>query len=817
MMWRRWVEGIRGDLRVGVRQWLRTPGSGGLALLTLALGIGATTAIFSLVDGILLRPLPFPEPDRLVALWADWTERDGPEREWWGYANLDDIRAQASTLEEVGIYSGWRPTLLGRGDPVQVAGARVTAGTLGEVLQVEPIQGRLFLDGEDVPGGARVVAVSHAFWTGTLGGDPDVVGQSVNLDGDPWEVIGVLPPDFQAPLPFAADLWAPLQIDAAERQDMRGNASFRALARMAPGVGLGAAQAELTALGERLEREYPDHNTGIGFSVVGLQDDLVAPARSGLTLVLAAVGLVLLLACVNVANLLLARNSTRESSFAVRAALGSGRGRVVRQLLVETGLLALAGGVLGVGLGIGGTRLLVALAPSGTPRIESVSTDGRVLGVALGVTVLAALVAGLLPALRAGATDLRTSLVGGGRGASASGGKLRLRSGLVVLQVGMAVALLATAGILGRSFSQLRSVDMGFEAEGVVSFFLGLPGEGYQDVEARLAFHDELLPRLAGLPGVTSVGGVSSLPLSGFDGDITLQAEEAPVPPPGQRRAAWIRRVTSGYMETLGLRLVAGRGIEAADRRGAPPVAVINETLAETHFPDVNPVGRRVALGDPEDPLLLEVVGVVADIRNFDVRDDFRSAIYIANAQFPSGGLFLALRAADGVEPASLVPGLRAAVAELDATLAVSDVRTLSDAVDEALGPDRFLALLLAGFAALALLLAVVGLYGVVSYSVAARLRELGVRMALGADGTTIRSRVILSSMAPVALGLMLGLGLAWLGSRFTQALVYQVSPLDPVSLAATVAVLVTTAAAAAAVPASRAARVDPMTVLREE
>ncbi len=817
MRWKQWLDGVRSDVRVGTRQWFRTPGVGVLALLTLALGIGATTAIFSLVDGILLRPLPFHEPDRLVALWADWTERGGPEREWWGYANLHDIRTEVASLQEVGVYSGWRPTLLERGDPIQLAGAAVTAGMLREVLRVTPVRGRAFLDEEDVPGGPAVVVVSHAFWTETLGGQPGVVGQTINLDGSPWEIVGVLPRGFSPPLPFPAEVFSPLQLDAAERQDMRGNASFRALARMAPGVSVASTQEELTALATRLEEQYPEHNTSIGFRAVGLRDDLVASTRSGLTLVLAAVGLILLLACVNVANLLLARNSTREASFALREALGSGRRRIVRLLLVETGLLAAAGGILGVGLGVVGTRALVALAPRGTPRIESVSTDGRVLAVAVAVTGVAALLVGLLPALKMKTSDLRRSLVGGGRGASSSGAKLRLRAGLVVLQVGMAVALLGTAGILARSFSELRSVDLGFRPGGVMTFFVGLQGDGYAAPESRMAFYDELIPRLQALPGVEAAGGVNSLPLAGFDGDITFQAEDAPIPPPGQRRAAWIRRVTPDYMETLGLQVVAGRGIEAGDQRGGLPVAVINQTAADTHFPDEDPLGQRVALGDPEDPLLLQVVGVVADIRNFGVRDDFRSAVYIGNRQYPSGSLFLALRAADGVDPNSLVPGLRGAVAELDPTLAVSNVQALEDMVAEALGPDRFLAVLLGGFAALALILAVVGLYGVVSYSVGARVRELGVRIALGADAGTIRTRVILASMLPVSVGVVLGLALAWVGSRFTETLLYRVSPVDPVSLSWTVLVLLVTACAAAAIPATRAARVDPMTVLREE
>ena len=817
MGWRQWFQGVGADARVGARQWLRTPGVALLALMTLALGIGATTAIFSLVDGILFRPLPFPESDRLVAVWSDWSERGGPEREWFGYTNLHDIRTEMGSLEELGIYSGWRPTLLGRGDPTQLAGAAVTAGMLDEVLGIEAVHGRLFRDDEDVPGGPALAVVYYGFWSNTLGADPAAVGTVLDMSGEPYEVVGVLPPGFRSPVLGDIDVWRLLQLDAAARADMRGNASFRAIARMRPGVSLESTQAELDALATRLEQAYPEHNTDMGFLAVGLRDDLVDAARNPLTLVLAAVGLVLLLASVNVANLLLARNSTREAAFAVRAALGSGRPRMLRQLLVETGILAAVGGMLGIGMGILGTRALVSLAPAGTPRIESVGVDLRVLAVALGVTGLVALATGLLPALRVGAADLRSSLVGGGRGSSASGGKLRLRSGLVVVQVGLAVALLATAGILGRSFQRLRTVDLGFQPEGVVSFFVGLPGVGYEDREDRAALFERLEADLNALPGVAAAGGVTSLPLSGFDGDVTITPEGTPPPQPGQPQAGWIRRVTPMYMETLGLRVVAGRGIDDRDRAGTPAVTVINQTLADTYFPDTNPIGRRLDLGDPADPLPFEIVGVVADVRNFGVRDDFRSAFYISNAQYPGQSMFFALRAADGVDPTSLIPALRSTLAASDSRLAAAEVTPMSEVVDQALGPDRFLALLLGGFAGLALILAVVGLYGVVSYAVGARLRELGVRIALGADGPTIRRRVLVQSMGPVILGVGLGLILAWAGSRFTESLLYRVSPLDPVSLGGTIALLVVTAVAAAGVPAIRASRVDPMTVLREE
>jgi predicted permease len=813
---RGWLDGFGTDLRVGLRQWRRDPGTLLVAGLTLALGIGATTAIFSLVYGILLRPLPFPQPDRLVALWVDVTERGGPEREWWGYPNIHDVRQEVGAFHEVGIYTGWLPVLTGRGTPTQLSGSVVTAGTLAEVLGGEPVLGRLFLPEEDVAGGPNVVVVSHRFWQDVLGAHPDAVGETLVLNGTSFEVIGVLPAGFEAPIQAGSEIFGLAQVDAAAVADVRGNFSWRAIGRLAPQVTLEAAQAELTALATRLEGVYPEHNSGMTFTVAELRGDMVAQARTALVLVLAAVVLVLLLACVNVSNLLLARNATREGAFAVRAALGSGRGRVVRQLVVETGILAGVGGLVGLGLGVLGTRGLVALAPNGTPRVESIAVDVRVMGAAALATILVAVVTGLLPAFRAGRGDLRRALTSGGRGGPGSEG-LHLRGGLVVVQVSLAVALLCTAGLLTRSLAQLRSVDLGFEPRGVLTFFLGLPGEAYRDRNTRADFLRTLEDRLGALPGVEGVGGVTALPLAGFDSDVDFRLEGAPEPEPGRQPTAWVRRVTPTYMETMGLRLLSGRGIQARDVPGSPPVVVINETLAQRYFPDMNPIGSRLNLGSGEDPLWFEIVGVVENIRNFDVRDDWRSAFYIANGQYPGGALFFALRVSEGLVPTSLTPAIRATLAEMDPNLAATAVTPMEEQVRAALGPDRFLAWLLGGFAALALTLAVVGLYGVVSYAVGQRMREVAVRMALGADAGSIHGRVLTRSLVPVGAGLLAGFGLAWAAGRFASSLLYQVASTDPMSYGGTAVLLVLTALVAAGIPAFRASRADPMTLLRDE
>lgn len=820
---RRWTMGMRGlfdgfraDMGVGIRQWRARPGMGLLALITLTLGIGATTAIFSLVDGILFRPLPFAAPDRLVSIWSDWTERGGPDKEWFGYPDLIDVREQVDAFEHVGLWGGFSPVLTGMGDPEQISGMNATYGTLSQVFRIQPVLGRLFTEEDDRPGANPVIVISHEFWQNRLGGGADVLGSTLTLGGIPQEIVGVLPEGFDAPFQPGIDIWSVPGIDPAAVANSRGGANWRAVARMNPGMTLDGANQQLRVFADRLREQFPESYVGQTPVAYGMQEDLVEPAREGLQMVFVAVGLVLLLASVNVANLLLARNSLREGELAVRAALGAGRGRIVRQLLTETGVLAVVGGALGIGVGWLGTRVLVALAPDGTPRLAEVTLDSRVLGFAVLTTILTTLIAGVLPALRSGRTDLRDALVGGGRDPGADRSGLRLRGGLVVVQVGLAVALMATAGVLGRSFQQLRAVDLGFDASDVVTFFVSLPGAAYTDTEARAAFLAELDTRLNALPQVVSAGGVGALPLANFNGDVTYTIEGRPLPEPGQETAGWLRRVTPGYMEAMDLRIIAGRGIDARDSRDAPNAIVINETLAE-RFPGQNPIGQRISLGSPDNPLWFDIVGIVGNIRNFDVRDDWRDAIYISNTQFPTRQIFFAIEAAEGVDPTSLLPAARATLAEMDGSLAIAQAQPMSELVEGALGPDRFLAVLLSGFAALALVLAVVGLYGVVSYAVTARLREVGVRMALGAGRGPIRLMVVGRSLVPVGMGVGLGLVLTWFATRLAASLLYGVSPIDPASIAATVGVLLVTASMAAAVPAFRASGVDPVHVLRQD
>lgn len=804
------VEGTWNDLRFGLRVLRKNPVFSAVAVVTLALGIGAGTAIFSVVKGILLEPLPYPEPGELVTVWSDYTGRDGPEREWLAFPDFHDVRTQVASIEEAGVYGGWRPTLTGTGEPERLEGGQVTRGMLTRVLGVEPLLGRGFLEEEDRPDGPRAVLLGHGLWTRRFGRDPEVVGQTVTLSEQPYTVVGVLPADFRPPFLTDAEIWTTLQQDMANNCG-RGCVTLRGLARLGPGIPVERAEEEVRALGRRLAAEYPDSNTGVGLTVIPLQDDLVGELETPLWLLLGAAGFLLLIACVNVANLLLGRLAAREGELAIRSTLGAGRGRITRQLVVETALLFFLGGGLGVLLAYGGVELLVRLAPPETPRLENVGVDGTVLGFALAATLATASIFGLLPALRAGRSDLQGALRSEGRG-SAGGGGARLRSGLVVAQTALALVLLVGAGLMIRTFQGLREVDPGFEPEGVLALRLSLPTNRYPDGPERIQFYEGLLERLRALPGVTAVGSVNSLPMEGRNSDVSYSVEGRPPPEPGREPGTWIRVVSPGYLEAIGTPIVRGRGLTESDTEETPLVIVINETLAEEVFPGEDPIGKRISFGDP----WREIVGVAADIRNFGVRRSSEPATYIPYAQVPFTEMALVLRT-EAADPATLTPAVRRAVAELDPRLAASGIRPLVEIVRGTQTVERFSLGLLGLFAAVAVLLASVGLYGVVSYTVTRRLREMGVRITLGADAGAIRTLVVGRSLALAGVGVVLGLGAALALTGYMESLLYQVSPTDPVTFAGTALLLLAVAAAASAVPAWRAGRVDPMEVLRSE
>ncbi len=809
------LDALGQDLRYGIRQLVRNPGFTAVALVTLALGIGANTAIFSVVDGILFRPLPFPESEELVSVWTDVSARGEPSDEWLSYANFHDLREETAGLEALAAWGGWRGTLTGEGEAEQVPGGAITHDMFSDVLQVEPALGRDFEPEDDVPGAPRRVILSHGFWQRVLGGDSNVLGRTLLMSGEAWEVIGVMPAGFHPPFATDAQLWAPLGTDLAAEADSRGGFYLRSIGRRAAGTTPASLDAELRAVGARLAEAHPRSNIDMTFDAVPLRDDLVADARAGLLVLLTAVGFVLLVACVNVANLLLARSAGRREELAVRSALGAPRHRIVRQMLTEAGILAAVGGALGVLVAIWGTDLLVAFAPEGTPRIEEVGVDGRVLAVTAMVTLLAGALFGLVPAIRAGRESAVTALREGGRGRSEGRRAARARSTLVVGQVAVALVLLIGAGLLVQSFQNLRETDLGFQPAGLLTLQLSLPGEQYQTGDQRRAFYDALEARLGAIPGVESVALTSTLPLTGFDGDVSFNIDGEPVPEPGLSQGTWFRRVTPAYFSTMGIRVVEGRSFTPTDDAAAPPVVVINETFAARHFPGASAVGRRINLGNPTDPTWREIVGVVADIRNFGIREEGRVATYSPYAQTTAGFVSPVLRTS--VPSASVVPAVRSAIGELDETLAAGSIAPMDDIVSVALAPDRFVAMLLSLFAGLALVLAAVGLYGVVSYGVGRRLPELGVRLALGAAGRDVGAMILRQSLGLVALGIVLGLAAASALTRLLGGLLFGVPALDPMTFAGVTLLLLGVGAAAASIPAVRAARLDPVRVLSAE
>jgi len=806
---------MRQDAHYALRQAIRSPAFTAVTVLTLALGIGATTAIFSVVDGIVFRPLPFSEPEQLVAVWADHTRRGGPPDEWTNFADYFDLKERSETLAAVAAWDSNQPTLTGLGEAERITAGFVSHDMFSEVLRVEPVLGRAFAPDDDRPGADGTVMLTDGFWRRAFGGSASAVGATISLNDATYSVIGVLPADFQAPFVTNAEVWLPLRVDRAENYCGRGGACVHAVARLADGASLGTARTEATEIARRLELENPETNANVGFNLVGLRDDMVSDARTALLVLLAAVGLVLLIACVNVANLLMARGTTRRSELAVRSALGAGRGRITAQLVTESVLLATLGGGLGIVLAYFGTELLVALAPAGTPRIEGVRLDLRVLAFALSTSVLAGLLFGTAPALRAARGDLGGGLRDRTVGGSDDRATLRGRGVLVSAQVALALVLLVGAGLLVRSFDNLRHEDLGFRAQGVLTAQIGLPGPRYPDADALRAFVATLEERLAAVPGVDAVGTTSWLPLTGFGSDTGFNIEGRPLPATGERHAVWFRRVTEGYPEAMGMTLVAGRWVTAADDAAAPRVVVINDGLARRHFPDENPVGRRINLGNRDQPSWREIVGIAAEARYFGVRDDSRDALYLPYDQAPSSSFVVAVRSSRDL--ASLAPEVRSVVSGLDPALAVGAVETMEDVVAGSLGGERFVTSLTSLFAVVAFLLAVVGLYGVVSYGVSRRLREMGVRLALGAGGGDIGGLILRQSLTFVAIGLAVGVVAGLQAVRLMDGLLFGVSATDPWTYGVVALALALVATAAAAVPARRAARVDPIRVLRAE
>jgi putative ABC transport system permease protein len=798
------------DIRYAIRTLLRAPGFTLVVVATLGIGIGANTAVFSVVDTVLLDRLPYPDPHRLVAVSGDARAREGGPRAGLDPAAFPELRDEPGLFEATAAWRRWEPTLTGVDDPEVLSAAEVSDGMLSRVLRVRPELGRDFLRADGVEGAVRVVLLSHRTWRERFEADPNVVGRSLSLSDVPYTVIGVMPEGFRPPFAPDASVWRAL--GSAPGGDCAGDcAELSVLARLAPGVALEQARAHAATLFVRMAERLPDADGWAGLAVVGLREEMVRASARPLWLLWGAVGFALLLACANVANLLLARGLGRAREVAVRLALGAEPGRILAQVLAESLVLAAVGGVVGLGIAAWGTDALLALAPAGTvPRLDGVGMSVTVLGFTASLAAGTGVAFGLVPAW----VVARRGVPVGLRAPERRVGRPSRWSVTAAVQVALSLVLLVGAGLCVRSFRELDAVDLGVRAEGVLALDVVLPPSRYPDDAARRAFSQALLRRISGLPGVRSAGAAQSLPLDGDDEEADLLVEGTRAATDGSPTVQ-VRPVTEGYFGTVGLGVLAGRPFARSDGASAPRVAVVNETLARRYFPQGGAVGRRIAVDDAGVPAWRTIVGVVRDVRHHGIREPARPAVYLPFAQAPPGAMSLVVRA-DG-DPLDVAPEVREAVSGLDPSLAAARVRPLRDLVDRALAPDRFVAAILASFALLVLLLSGIGVYGVVSQAVTRRSREMGIRLAVGAEARDLVRVVIRGGLAVAGVGLGLGTVASVAVGPVLARFLYRVSPTDPLTMAVAAAVLACVAAMAAWVPARRAGRSDPVGVLRRD
>ena len=801
---------LRQDLIVGMRGLRRAPGFTLVALLTLALGIGANTAIFSVLRSVVLRPLPYASPEQLVQIWTDYRARGRETPEWLNPTDFAEWRAQNSTLAGMAAYQGWGPDLTGNGDPESLTGL-IVSGNFFEVLGATPALGRTLTMRDDDPGTEMVVVISDALWRRRFGADSSVVGRRVTLSGLPATVIGVLEPGFRAPIQTAApDVYRAIRRPANSGCG-RGCIVLRVIGRMKPGVTLAAAQADLGRIATRIAAEYPETNANVGAWLIPLHEQLTGSVRLPLLALAGAVAIVLLIGCVNLANLLLVRGAGREREIAVRAALGARQARIVRQLLTENGLLAIAGGAIGLVLGVIGSRILGTLVPASVRQVQEIHVDATVLLFAAGVTLLAGIAFGLLPAIRAA----RPNLIGSLRdGRSGTASRSALGSGLVVVQLALAVVLLVGGGLLLRSFLAMQRIDLGYRDSGVVLTRLAFPAARYQEPARFSSATNDLLARLRADPAVRSVEATDVPPLSGGDQDVGVVPMGRPIPPDGPP-AVWYRSVSPGYLSLMRMRLVAGRSFQAADARGAPMVGILNEEAARRFWPGENPIGRTLAIGTGPDADRLTIVGVIASARHDGPNQPHKAELFAPQAQFPTRVMTLVLEPSRGVP--ALAAAYRRALRDVDPLVPASTLEPLEQSVGDAVALPRLYATLVGIFAACALLLAAVGVYGVMAYTVAQRRREIGVRLALGADPAGIRRLVIGRGARLALIGLGGGLVAALALGRVIERLLFGVTPFDVPTLVAVPVVLGVMTLVASWVPARRAMRLDPVSAIREE
>ncbi len=812
------VENLWRDGRHALRTLRRNPAFTAVAVLTLAIGIGANTDIFTMINAILLRPLGYADPSRLVAIQYQQAQTVAP-------ATFLDWKAGTHSYQAMGVAEAWGPTLTGGDQAVTIPSLHVMP-ELMSLLGVQPMLGRLFRPDEQQSGRGHVVILSYGLWKSRFAGDSSVIGRQVRLDGESYDVVGVMPRSFVfSPYWSVGQLWAPFPLE--DRRSDRAGQSTRVMARLAPGVTLASARAEMDIVSAQLEREFPGSNQHV--VVIPLQDEVVGSVRQPLMILLAAVGCVLLIACANVAHLQLLRAAAREREFAVRTALGGSRGRLVQQSLVESLVLAALGAVPGFVLAALGVRALVALAPPDLPRLDGVTLDAAVFLFMLAVTVVAAVVCGVAPALASSRVDVQASLKEGGRGAGDGPRRRRLRALLVISEFAMALVLLASAGLVLKSFAALLRVDPGYDVAHTISLTVSLKGTAHDTPAQRLAFFAGLIEGAKTIPGVGGASAINHVPLTGDDWHFPVYTEGRPAPKPGDEDRAQFLVVRPGYFGVMGIPLRQGRDFDVHDEQGSARVVIVNERFAARSWPHQDPLGRRITVDDPSVRAdWFTVVGVAKDVRQGDWTDD-EPAMYFPSfvgESWPEkarplswfldpADMTLVVRSSG--DPAALVPALRALVSSLDRDAPVSDVTTMRAAVAQQFTAPRFYLLLLGIFAAVAILLAAIGVYGVISYTVARRTHEIGVRLALGAGRREAFAMIVKQGMLLAAGGAVAGLALSLGATRYLHSLLYGVQPNDALTLFAALLVLALIALAATSIPARRAARVDPMTALRAE
>jgi putative ABC transport system permease protein len=814
------MENLIKDIRYAVRSLIKRPSFCLIAVITLALGIGANTAIFSVVNAVLLRPLPYPNAERLVAI-SEYSVKNADISV--AYPNYLDWQAQQSVFEDMSARMPTGGIINGAGGPERVIGRLVTPNFFS-TLQVQPLLGRAFTEAENVPGAPPVMVISYGLWQRQLAGDSKAIGKQVDYNGEPWTVIGVLPSsfDFYGRANISNDVFTPLGRfrDQDFMQD-RNSHTVRVTARLKPGVGIEQARSELNALSARMATNFPASNTGVGARIHSLLDDYVGDSRQSLRVIFTAVGLMLLIACANVANLMLARATTRRREIAVRLALGASRWRVVRQLIIESVLLALAGGALGVLLATWGVSLLSKISTGDMGRMDEVSIDARVLGFTFLITLIVGVLAGIFPALQNSRCGLNEALRDGGR-VSAAGFGARLRRSLVAGEIALALMLLLVAGLVVKSFNRLTSVEPGFDSRNVLTFRMRLPDAKYKEAEQSFAFCRDAMARVAALPGVENVAVTTGFPL-GRAFENTYRVEGEPEPLPGRGPSSFRQDVSEGYHKALKIPLLSGRLFDSRDNENSPLVVIVDQDFVARHFPNQpaqSVLGKRIRSGDRE--VWREIVGVVGHVKQYALNEEGRVEIYRPWTQITPKFKAEFARAMDMIvktsgDPTPLIGPIRQEIYAIDRDQPISQVQTLDDKLGESVAPQRFTLFLLGIFGAIALSLASAGIYGVMSYAVSNRTHEIGVRMALGARQVDVLKLIVRQGMSLVVIGVVIGLAGALVTTRLVSSLLFNVSPRDPFIFGAATAALAIVALLACYIPARRATKVDPLVALRYE